>query len=87
MVVLQHNYAAGGQVVEAVLETAVRMEADLVLIQEPRKVNQKDSTRSHPSVTLIKVAEQDRVKCWIAFNWASTYWVTELKDQTGDYGN
>jgi endonuclease/exonuclease/phosphatase (EEP) superfamily protein YafD len=32
VVVLQYNYPTGGQVVEAVLETAVKMEADLVLI-------------------------------------------------------
>jgi endonuclease/exonuclease/phosphatase (EEP) superfamily protein YafD len=87
VVVLQHNCAAGGQVVEAVLETAVRMEADLVLIQEPRKENQKDSTRSHPSFTFIKGAEQDPAKCWIAVNRASRCRVTELKDLTSDCGN
>ena len=32
LLALQHNCARGGQVLEAVLETAVRMEVDLVLI-------------------------------------------------------
>ena len=34
--VLQHNCARGGQVMEAVLESAVKRGVDLVLIQEPR---------------------------------------------------
>ena len=42
---LQHNCARGRQVVEAVLETAVRRGVDLVLIQEPRGEREKDSTR------------------------------------------
>jgi hypothetical protein len=33
---LQYNCARGGQVMEAVLETAVKRGVDLVLIQEPR---------------------------------------------------
>jgi hypothetical protein len=85
--VLQHNCAARGQVVEAVLEMAVRMEADLVLIQEPRKENQNDSTRSHPSCTFIKRAKQDPAKCWIAVNRTSGCRVTELKDLRRDCGN
>jgi hypothetical protein len=56
---------------EAVLETAVRMEADLVLIQEPREVKEKDSTRLHRSFTSIKGAEHNPAKCWIAVNRAS----------------
>jgi endonuclease/exonuclease/phosphatase (EEP) superfamily protein YafD len=87
VVVLQYNYPTGGQVVEAVLETAVKMEADLVLIQEPRKENQKDGTRSHPSFTFIKGAEHEPAKCWIAVNRASRCRVTELKDLTRDCGN
>jgi hypothetical protein len=66
--VLQHNCQTGGQVVEAVLETAVKMGADLVLIQEPRGEKEKDGTRTHPSFTFIKGAEEDPVKCWIAVN-------------------
>jgi hypothetical protein len=68
VVVLQRNCARGGQVVEAVLEMAVRMEAHLVLIQEPRGEKEKDSTRTHPSFTFIKGAENDAAKCWIAVN-------------------
>jgi len=49
LVALQHNCTRGGQVLEAVLETAVQKGADLVLIQEPRRETEKDSTRSHPS--------------------------------------
>jgi hypothetical protein len=70
-VVLQHNCGRGGQVVEAVLETAVRMEADLVLIQEPREEKEKDCTRSHPSFTFIRSAEAVPAKCWVAGNRAS----------------
>jgi len=44
LVALQHNCAKGGQVLEAVLETAVQKGADLVLIQEPRGETEKDST-------------------------------------------
>jgi endonuclease/exonuclease/phosphatase (EEP) superfamily protein YafD len=87
VVVLQHNCARGGQVVEAVLETAVRMEADIVLIQEPKNEKERDSTRTHPSFTFIKGAEQDPAKCWIAVNQASRCRVTELKDLTRDCGN
>jgi len=36
LVALQHNCTRGGQVLEAVLETAVRRGADVVLIQEPK---------------------------------------------------
>jgi len=79
---LQHNCARGGQVMEAVLESAVRRGVDLVLIQEPRGEKQKDSTRSHPSFTFIRGEENVPAKCWIAINWASGCWVTELKELT-----
>ena len=84
---LQHNCARGGQVVEAVLETAVRMEADLVLIQEPKGEKEKDGTRTHPSFTFIRGAEEDPAKCWIAVNRMSRCRVTELKDMTRNCGN
>jgi len=65
--------------VEAVLETAVRMGADLVLIQEPREGNERDGTRAHPSFKFIWGAENEPVKCWIAVNRVSRCRVTELK--------
>jgi len=80
LLALQHNCARGGQVLEAVLETAVRMEADLVLIQETREAKEKDSTRSHPSFAFIRGEEQVPAKCWIAVNRASRCRVTELKE-------
>ena len=46
MLLLQHNCAAGGQVVEIVLQLAVGLRAELVLIQEPREG--KDAIVSHP---------------------------------------
>jgi hypothetical protein len=70
-----------------VLKTAVRMESDIVLIQEPKNEKERDSTRTHPSFTFIKGAEQDPAKCWIVVNRASRCRVTELKDLTRDYGN
>jgi hypothetical protein len=63
------------------------MEADIVLIQEPRGEKQKDSTRTHPSFTFIKGAEKDPAKCWIAVNRASRCRVTELKEMTRGCGN
>lgn len=48
---------------EAVLNTAVRMEADLVLIQEPREGKEKDGTASHPSFNFIKGAKTEPSKC------------------------
>ena len=82
LVALQHNCARGGQVLEAVLETAVKMGADLVLIQEPRDAKMKDSTCSHPSFTFIRGEEHLPAKCWIAVNKASGCRVTELKHLT-----
>ena len=69
------------------MESAVRMGADLVLIQEPRGETEKDSTRSHPSFTFIRGAEGELAKCWIAVNWASRCRVTELKDMTKNSRN
>jgi len=66
-------------VLEAVLETAVRRGADLVLIQEPRGAKEKDSTRSHPSFNFIRGEESALAKCWMAVNRASKCQVTELK--------
>jgi len=77
---LQHNWAWGGQVMEAVLESAVKREVDLVLIQKPRTAKETDSTRSHHSFTFIKGEEGVAAKCWIAVNKASRCRVTELKD-------
>jgi len=87
LLALQHNCARGGQVLEAVLESAVRMGADLVLIQEPRGEREKDSTRSHPSFTFIRGAEGEPAFCWIAVNRASRCRVTELKDMTRNCKN
>ena len=56
----------GGTSFEAVLETAVRRNADLVLIQEPRGEKEKDSTRSHPNFNFIRGEESMPAKCWIA---------------------
>ena len=68
--------------VEAVLESAVKMGVDLVLIQEPRGEKEKDGTTSHPSFRFIKGAEGEPTKCWIAVNRASQWRVTELKHLT-----
>jgi hypothetical protein len=51
---LQHNYARSGQVMEAVLGTAVKWGVDLVLIRELRGENEKDRTCSHPSFKFIR---------------------------------
>jgi len=87
LVVLQHNCARGGQVLEAVLDSAVRKNADLVLIQEPREIGEKDSTRSHPSFTFIRGADGVQAKCWIAVNRASRCQVTELRNLTTECTN
>jgi len=63
LVALQHNCTRGGQVLEAVLETAVRRGADVVLIQEPNWAKEKDSTRSHPSFNFIRGEEAVPAKC------------------------
>jgi len=77
---LQHNCAQGGQTMEAIMKSAVKREADLVLIQEPWGEKVKDSTRSHPSFTFIKGEESAVPKCWIAVNRTSGCWITELKN-------
>ena len=87
LVALQHNCARGGQVLEAVLETAVRKNADLVLIQEPRGEKEKDGTFSHPSFWFIRGQEGVPAKCWVAVNRASRCQVTELKDLTRGCAN
>jgi hypothetical protein len=69
------------------LETAIKKETDLVLIQEPRGEKEKDSTRSHPSFNFIRGAEGVPAKCWVAVNRASRCRVTELKDMTRESGN
>ena len=83
----KHNGASGGQVMEAVLESAVRMGADLVLIQEPRGEREKDSTRSHGSFMFIRGEVGEPAKCWIAVNQASRCRVTEMKDMTRNSRN
>ena len=72
---------------EAVLETALRKGADLVLIQEPRGEKEKDGTRSHPSFTFIRGEVGTAAKCWIAVNHASRCQVTELKELTRECRN
>src|ERR1700712_5015671 len=62
MLLLQHNCAAGGQVVEAVLQSAVELRAEIVLIQEPREGN--DGTVSHPGFRNILKEK----KVWIAIS-------------------
>jgi len=84
---LQHNCARGGQVMEALLETAVKRGVDLVLIQEPRGEREKDSMQSHPSFTFIKGEQGVAAKCWIAVNRASRIKVTELKALVKDCDN
>jgi len=74
-------------VLEAFLETAVRRGADLVLIQEPRGANEKDSTRSHPSFMFIRGEESVPAKCWIAVNRASRCQVTELRNLAAGTAN
>jgi len=68
LVALQDNCASGGQILEAVLETAVQKGADLVLIQEPRGEIERNSTRSHPSFRFIRGNEGKAAKCWVAIN-------------------
>jgi len=82
-----HNCARGGQVLQAVLESAVQKGADLVLIQEPRGGMEKDSTRSHRSFRFIRGEKGKAVKCWVAVNRESRCQVTELKDLTRDCAN
>jgi len=87
LVALQHNCTRGGQVLEAVLETAVRRGADVVLIQEPKGAKEKDSTCSHPSFSFIRGEEAVPAKCAIAVNRASKCQVTELKNLAAGTAN
>jgi len=59
--VLQHNCATASGVVEAVLQTGKEMGAELVIMQEQRKIGTKDSTTSHPAYRFIKGSEESRV--------------------------
>jgi len=79
---LQHNCARGGQVMEAVMESAVKRGVDLVLIQEQKNGREKDGTLSHPSFTFIRGDEGMPAKCWIAINRSLRAKVTELKNLT-----
>jgi len=63
LVALQHNCIRGEQVMEAVLESAVKKRADLVLIQEPRGEGEMDSTRSPPSFQYIRGEDGEAAKC------------------------
>ena len=51
MLILQHNCAGVGQVVEAVCESGVKLGADLILIQEAKRG--RDGTVSHPGYRFI----------------------------------
>jgi len=59
LLVLQHNCTRGGQVLKSALETAVKMEADLVLIQEPRERGGRDGTRAHLNFNFIQGVENE----------------------------
>ena len=87
LVALQHNCAWGGQVLEVLLETAVKRGADLVLIQEPRGEKEKDTTRSHPSFNFIRGKGPGPAKCYIAVNRVSKCQVTELGSLTRKCAN
>jgi len=51
MLILQHNCAGMGQVVECVCESGVKLGADLILIQEAKRG--KDGTISQPGYRFI----------------------------------
>jgi len=87
LVALQHNCTRGGQVLEGVLEMAVRRAADIVLIHEPKGTNEKDSTCSHPSFSFIRGEETVPAKCWIAVNRVSKCQVMELKNLAAGTAN
>lgn len=72
---------------EAVLETAVRRETDLVLTQEPSGGKEKNGMRSYPRFTFIKGEEVMAAECWIAINWALGCQVMELKELATKCGN
>ena len=47
--------------VEAVLQTGKEMGAELVIMQEQRKIGTRDSTTSHPAYSFLKGGEESRV--------------------------
>jgi len=51
MLILQHNCAGMGLVVECVCESGVKLGLDLILIQEAKR--EKDGTVSHPGYWFI----------------------------------
>ena len=81
MLVPQHNCAVGRQVVELVLQTGKEMEAEVVIMQVPRKAGTKGSTASHPAYNLIKGGENSKV--WTAQAKTSRKQITSRTDLTG----
>ena len=61
MLLIQHNCATGSKVVEAVLQTGKEMGAEMVILQEQRKIGTRDSTTSHPAYNFTKGGEESRV--------------------------
>jgi hypothetical protein len=86
MTIVQHSCAKDGQMVEAVLETAVRL-ADMVLVQEPRRESRRDSPRSHPRFRWIKGKDDDPAKCRVVVNKASSCQIPERGDFARNCGN
>jgi len=76
---------AGKQVVETLLEIAVQMEVDIVLIQEP--TTGKGSTARHDGFRWIKGEQQTQAKCWTAINKAAGCKVTEIRGPTDECVN
>jgi len=85
--VIQYNCARGGQTVEVALETAVRMGADMVLLQEPRMPKEKDSTTHHDSFRWIRGEEGLPAKCWVAISRTTQCRVMERRDLTRECAN
>jgi len=83
--VLQHNCMAEKQVVEMLLEMAVQIKVDLVLIQEP--TTRKGSTARYDGFRWIKGEQQTQAKCWTAINKATGCKVTELRGPTNECTN
>jgi hypothetical protein len=71
--------------VETLLEMAVKMKADIVLIQEP--TTGKGSTARHDGFRWLKGDKSLPAKCWVAINKASGCRVTERKEGTEGCGN
>ena len=72
---------------EADLETAARMEADLVLNQEPMELKEKHSRCSQPSFMSIKGEEHLPAKCGIVVTCVSGYRVADLRHLTSECEN